>query len=70
MNNFVAAVIVEVIIGLLSWLRGQKARTVRNFVVVVITVAGASVAVAVEVTMTKMKTTTMMIITAKQRRRI
>ena len=68
MNNFVAAVIVEVIIGLLSWLRGQKARTVRNFVVV-----RGILAVVVTVEVTKKKTTTIMMtmmITAKKERRI
>ena len=48
MNNLVAVVIVEVMIGLSFWLRGQKARTVRDLVVVVVAVA---VAIAVEVTM-------------------
>ena len=46
----VAVVIVEVMIGLSFWLRGQKARTVRDLVVVVVAVAVA-VAIAVEVTM-------------------
>ena len=65
-DNLVAAVIVEVMIGLPSWLRGQKARKVRDLVVV------ASVAVAIDiavkVTMMKMKTMTMTIISAKQNR--
>ena len=44
-NNLVAAVIVELMICLSSWLRGQKARTVKDLAVVFV----VAVAIAIDV---------------------